>query len=209
MKIIDISDPLYGEMLRYPSLKPFVFHQVRDYSLGDSMAMSSIEMVLHDGTHLDAPYHYVEGGKKIDAIPLERFYGPAQVLECGSPVIGLEQVKGQPIRQKRVLFHTPFSRNIRENRPGEASYLTGQAAEYLARAGVELVGIDSFSVDKEHDKAKTAHKTLLSHGVLLLEGICLEGVAAGEYELICFPLSLRAAEAAPCRAVLIEKGGTP
>lgn len=73
---------------------------------------------------------------------------------------------------------------------------------------VTLVGIDSFSVDKEHDKQKAAHKTLLGHGVVLLEGICLEGVADGEYTLMCFPICLRGAEGAPCRAVLLEKEGT-
>lgn len=207
MKLIDISDPLYEEMLRYPSVKPFQLHRLRDYSLGDTMAMTSMEMVIHNGTHLDAPYHYIENGQKIDELPLERFYGAAQVLSCDSPIIDLEQVKKLRISKSRVLFHTPFSKNICENQPGQASYLTAEAAEYLAQAGVTLVGIDSFSVDKEHDKQKLAHKTLLGHGVVLLEGICLEGVADGAYELICFPLRLRGAEGAPCRAVLIEEGG--
>lgn len=206
MRMIDISDPLSAEMLRYPSVKPFVHHLVRDYSKGDTVCMSSIEMVIHDGTHIDAPRHYIEGGAGIDEIPLERFMGSTQVIEAGQPVITEEVLKKAGITEKMVLVKTPFSVNIRENRPGNASYFTAEAARYLAEKGVQLAGIDSFSVDKEKDQRKQAHKILLKAGVLLLEGICLEGVRPGVYRLVCFPIYIRNIEAAPCRAVLIDGG---
>lgn len=206
MRMIDISDPLSAEMLRYPSVKPFVHHLVRDYSKGDEVCMSSIEMVVHDGTHIDAPRHYVEGGARIDELPLNRFMGNAQVIWAEQPVITEEVLKKAGITEKMVLVKTPFSVNIRENRPGSASYFTAEAARYLAEKGIELAGIDSFSVDKEKDQGKMAHKILLKAGVLLLEGICLEDVRPGIYRLICFPLYIRNSEAAPCRAVLIDGG---
>ena len=206
MRIIDISDPLSAEMLKYPSVKPFIHHFVRDYSKGDNVCVSSIEMVIHNGTHIDAPRHYIENGPGIDEIPIERFMGTAQVVEAAGPVITEEVLEKAGITENMVLIKTPFSDNIRENRPGSPGYFTADAARYLEKRGVQLAGIDSFSVDKEGDKDKLVHKRLLKAGMLLLEGICLEGVRPGIYQLICFPLSIRDSEAAPCRAVLLDEG---
>lgn len=206
MRIIDISDPLSADMLRYPSLQPFEHCRVRDYSKGDTVCVSSIEMVVHNGTHIDAPHHYIEDGIEIDKIPLDRFMGNAQVIEIDSPVITADALKEKDITEAMVLFKTPFSVNIRENRPGSASYFTAEAAEYLAEKGIQMAGIDSFSVDKEKDKEKLAHKIMLKAEMLLLEGICLEGVVPGIYRLICFPLSIKDIEAAPCRAILLDEG---
>lgn len=206
MRIIDISAPLSAEMLKYPSLKPFVHRLERDYSKGDESCVSSIEMVVHNGTHIDAPRHYIEDGPGIDQIPIERFMGRVQVIEAAGPVITGEILKEAGLTESMVLMKTPFSENIRENRPGNAGYFTADAAKYLEEKGVQLAGIDSFSVDKEGDKDKRIHKILLGAGMLLLEGICLEGVSPGVYQLVCFPLSIRNSEAAPCRAVLIEEG---
>lgn len=206
MRIIDISDPLSSDMLRYPSIDPFVQHRLRDYSKGNMVCLSSIEMVVHNGTHIDAPRHYIADGKEIDKIPLERFIGRAQVIQTDSPVITADVLRENEITEDMVLFRTPFSANIRENQPGSASYFTADAAEYLVEKGVQMVGIDSFSVDKEKDKGKLAHKIMLRAEMLLLEGICLEDVAPGLYQLICFPLSIKNIEAAPCRAILLDEG---
>lgn len=206
MRVIDISAPLSSEMLKYPSLKPFAHRLERDYSKGDESCVSSIEMVVHNGTHIDAPHHYIEDDPGIDQISIERFIGRAQVIEADGPMITEQILKEAGLTEGMVLMKTPFSENIRENRPGNAGYFTADAAKYLEEKGVRLAGIDSFSVDKEGDKDKPVHKILLRAGMLLLEGICLAGVSPGVYQLVCFPLSIKDSEAAPCRAVLIDEG---
>lgn len=207
MTIIDISVPLHADMLRYPSLKPFRHEYLRDYPRGGDMCLSACEMVMHVGTHLDAPYHYIQAGNRIQDLPLDLFIGPCQVIAVPTTVIDAEVVARRPIAAKRVLFKTPFSKNLRMDTPGEAGYFTSDACRILVERGVELLGIDSYSVDRVGDKEKPCHKMLLGAGLALLEGVCLADVAEGTYTLFCPPLNIRDAEGAPCRAILVDTRG--
>lgn len=205
MEIIDISIGNYNGMRKYPSLENYRHEFIKDYSLGDNYSLSKMTMPMHIGTHIDAPYHFIESGIKIDAIPLGMFYGECFVAEIDSDIITKESVVNKGIACKRILFKT---KNSIIQRNGDEVlknvYIDRSGAQYLADIGVELVGIDYFSVDSINIKNKNAHQILLSEGIVILEGINLYGVEEGEYIISSFPLNVLDSEASPCRAVLIK-----
>lgn len=205
MEIIDISVRNYNGMRKYPSLENFRHEFIKDYSLGDNYSLSKMTMPMHIGTHIDAPYHFIEGGIKIDEIPLGMFYGECFVAEIDSDIITKESLVNKSIACTRILFRTQNS--IIQRNGDEVLrnvYIDRSGAQYLADIGVKLVGIDYFSVDSINIKNKNAHQILLSEGIVILEGINLYGVEEGEYIISSFPLSVLDSEASPCRAVLIK-----
>jgi arylformamidase len=207
MKIIDISQALEEPMAYYPSLKKFEFKWARHYSKGDSTSVSEISMASHVGTHLDSPYHFIENGKILSEMDLSIFYGKVKVIEVPEDKdrITADFLKTLGQLPERILFKTKNSKmyDIKEFRE-DYVYIDVDAAAYIAQFPVKLVGIDYVSVDV-YKKSKEAHITLLSRGIALLEGIVLNEVNAGVYKLACFPLKVKGAEGAPCRAVLIEE----
>ncbi len=171
---------------------------------GGSCNLSSVTMSLHTGTHLDAPCHFVDEGKDITGVPLASYVGPARVVsikvaECISSA-DLAALCWDGV--ERVLFRTlpsdagdsRFDRNF--------VYLSEDAAEFLGRHNIILVGTDSPSVDAFRSKTMQSHKALLGHGVAILEGLRLAHVQDGDYELICLPLKLAGGDGSPVRAVL-------
>ena len=189
MKIHDISVKIEKNMMKYYSLRDVIHTFERDYSKGDNMSLSSISMQMHLGTHLDSPYHYIKEGKRIDEIPLEKFCGKVQVIEINEKEIKAEDIKTKGIKCDKLL---------------SLSYFSEDAADYLADTNVDLIGIDSFSIDRSGAKEKYVHKKILGAGKIALEGINLYDIDEGFYYLYAFPLNIKGAEGAPCRAVLIE-----
>jgi arylformamidase len=163
----------------------------------------------HTGTHVDLPLHVIAGGASLDEVPPERFCGRARVISIRDPVaITAAELAEHAIEADEiVLFHTRNSveRLLEQSafQPGYV-YLAPDAAAYLARRHVRLVGIDYLSVDPPDDPALPAHHLLLGAGVLILEGALLTAVPPGVYELICLPLRISGADGAPVRAVLAE-----
>ena len=173
-------------------------------SNGDPNNSSAVNMSVHSGTHIDAPFHFVEQGTTIDQLPLERFIGPALVYAVEAErYITKEHVAGIRLEgATRVLFKTRNSGLLhqREYDPDFAAFSV-EAAQSLVEQGVELVGLDYLSV-AHADEQVPVHRAFLDHGVVLLEGIDLSEVAPGRYELMCLPIPLRGSDGAPCRAVL-------
>lgn len=207
MKIYDISVALSADTMKYPSLPPFVHTIERDYSKGNDMSLSSMQMVMHLGTHLDAPYHYVEDGKKIHELELDLFLGDTFVVVCAKCVIGeADALRGIASGCTRVLFKTPYSKAIDlHDDMQEASYFSREAASAIAKSQIRLLGIDCWSIDKPKDVEKFVHKTILGAGIAVLEGVSLTEVEEGWYFLSALPLSVLQAEGVPCRAVLVER----
>lgn len=203
--IIDISQKYNAGMARYPSLDPFKHEFLRHYDRGDGMCLSRMTMPAHVGTHIDAPFHYIREGKRIDELELQTFYGRCQVVEIREKVIGENILAASRIRCGRILFKTGNSGLMERNEfDGDYVHIGKSGAEFLARQGLKLVGIDCFSVDAYGNKEKDAHKILLRSGIVLLEGINLSAVDEGEYVISCFPLNIEGSEGAPCRAVLMR-----
>ncbi len=202
--IIDISQTYVSGMLKYPSVADFHAKWMRHYSIGSDLALSQVTFQSHLGTHIDAPYHFIESGKRIGELPLSTFIGEAQVLDCvGYQKIDRSLLLNKYIGAPRVLFKTDNSHRIAERiREFSNVFLTVDGCEYLVEKRVQLVGIDFFSVDEKGDKDHKAHFVLLGNGIPILEGINLSSVNEGFYMLSCLPLDFGKLEAAPCRAVL-------
>jgi arylformamidase len=177
---------------------------------GDAANVTLLRLGAHTATHLDAPAHFIEHAPQVSALPLEILIGAARVVELGDEVrvIDASHVAAHvPAGTTRVLFKTRNSNFWRDE--GKAfredfTHLAPDGARALNERGVRLVGIDYLSIEKFKAETFETHTTLLSAGVVIVEGLDLRGVAAGVYELICLPLKIAAGsgDGAPARAVL-------
>ena len=205
----DISLNLSTDTVRWVVAPPLEVHERRRMSRGDDVNATALTMSVHAGTHLDAPFHFLPDGTGIDALPLERFIGPAMVHAVDADrYITEAHVDAIPLDGvTRVLFKTRNSQLLkrREYDPNFLAFSL-EAARALVARGVDLVGLDYLSV-AHADEQVPVHRAFLDHGVVLLEGIDLSEIRPGRYELICFPLRLRGLDGAPCRAVLREITG--
>jgi len=205
--ILDVTVPITNSMPVWPGdpqvrLSP-KSHLSRDKS--HTVKLTAIEMGSHTGTHVDAPYHFVEGGKRLHEIPLEQLTGKATVLEiAGVRSIGLgnlEHLKWDGI--ERVLFKTHNSKHWQDGKfYEEFIYLEPDGAEFLVQRGIQLVGIDYLSIDKFKSEKHPTHFALLTRDIVILEGLNLSKVPAGEYTLLALPLNLQDADGAPSRVIL-------
>ena len=204
MSFHDISLKLTGETLRWVTAPPFELEERRRMSKGDPNNSSALNMSVHSGTHIDAPFHFVADGNTIDQLPLERFIGPALVYAVEAErYITKEHVAGIRLDgATRVLFKTKNSALLRKQEyDPDFVAISVEAAQSLVELGVELVGLDYLSVAHADEQAPV-HRACLDHGGVLLEGIDLSAVAPGRYELMCLPIPLGDSDGAPCRAVL-------
>ena len=206
MKYYDISLNLSPDTVRWVVAPPMEVHERRRMSRGDDANATALTVSCHAGTHVDAPFHFLPDGAGIDAVPLERFVGPALVHAVDADrYITAEHVKEIPLDgATRVLFKTRNSQLLkrREFEPNFVAFSV-DAARALVGRGVQLVGLDYLSV-AHADQQVQVHRAFLDHGVVLLEGVDLSEISPGRYELMCFPLRLRGLDGAPCRAVLRE-----
>ena len=207
--IYDVTVPITNNMPVWPGDPPVHLlpksHVSRDKS--HTVKLTAIEMGSHTGTHIDAPYHLVEGGKRLHEIPLEQLTGTAMVLEAaGVRSIGrgnLEHLKWEGI--ERVLFKTDNSEHWREGKFYEDFvYMEPDAAGFLVQQGVQLVGIDYLSIDKFKSENHPTHFALLTRDVVILEGLNLSEVSPGKYRLFALPLHLQDADGAPARVILTD-----
>ena len=177
----DISRPLTSGMEVYPGDPGFAARRLRQVET-DGYALTEISMSAHCGTHMDA--HFVAGGKTIEQLDSALFFGPAALIEMRAP----EDLLRVPAGTGRLLIHDLGYGGLRE-----------ADAQRLLAAGVRLIGTNNLSIAAE-EVSSAVHTRLLESEVLLLEGLWLEGLAEGAYELIALPLRLVSAEGAPARA---------
>jgi arylformamidase len=208
--IYDLSVPISNELPSYPGDPEIKIDEWSSLAKGASANVSALCFGAHTGTHVDAPAHFIEGAKKIESLDLEVLIGDAQVIEVPQERLTIdEEFVAATCSEgtKRVLFKTrnsAFWTTDKTDFRTDFTHLESSAAQWLVEHGVKLVGIDYLSIEKFHSPDHAVHRALLSHEVIILEGLNLSGVPAGKYELICLPLRLRTAlgDGAPARAVL-------
>jgi arylformamidase len=205
--IYDISLLLGEEAVDYPGDPPYLRETVSSLSAGAAYELSRLSLSAHSGTHLDAPSHFIPGGKSIDQYPVSDFVLPALVLETTDPeAVRPGEIAGAGIQAgDAVLFKTRNSRSglARSGKFVERwVHVSEEAGDLLVAAKVALVGIDYVSIERFEAPGAPLHLKLLRAGILILEAIHLEHVPPGRYTLICLPLKVPA-EAAPARAILI------
>lgn len=177
---------------------------------GDALNVTFLRMGAHTATHVDAPAHFIEHAPTASALPLEVLIGEARVVALPDSVQAIDAshiMTHVPEGTTRVLFKTrnsAFWRGDGKTFREDFTYLTPDGARALNERGVRLVGIDYLSIEKFKSEGFETHLTLLSAGVVIVEGLNLHEVEAGRYELICLPLKIAAGsgDGAPARAVL-------
>lgn len=210
-KIYDISLTIGPELPTWPGDPSVHIERVSKIEEGANANVSKVEMGLHTGTHLDAPYHFLADGARLESLSLDVLIGPAQVVEVPETIgeITAEVLTRLPLADgaRRVLFKT---RNSRFWAQGEREFrtdfvgITQDGAEYLVERGVRLVGIDYLSV-APYKRSRPTHEVLLRAGVVIVEGVNLSQVAPGLYQFICLPVKFQGVEGGPARAILIEE----
>lgn len=206
-QLIDISPRLAPDIAVFPDDTPLSRELLLELERGDPVTLSTLRTTVHLGAHVDAPAHYGAGAASIDELPLDRFVGPCRVLRVtvgqGELVTwaGVQRALGERDPAQRLLIATgtyPDSTNFDRHFAG----IEPGVIRKLRLRGVELLGIDTPSVDPAASKQLLAHAACLEAGITILEGLVLDGVADGDYELIALPLRLVGFEASPVRAVL-------
>jgi len=208
MKIYDITVPISNDLPVYPGDPPIHIERVLSLEKGDIARVSHLSFSTHIGTHIDPPYHFMKDGIPLDQAPLEVFIGPARVVDVGdaasidAALLSTFDLEGV----SRVIFKTRNSRFWRETNEFQKDfvYLETDAAETLVELGVKLVGIDYLSIEKFGFDKPTTHWTLLGNNVFIVEGLDLNEIAPGDYELICLPLKIKDGDGGPARVVLRE-----
>ncbi|HMJ26504.1 MAG TPA: cyclase family protein [Pyrinomonadaceae bacterium] len=207
MPIYDITVPIRSGMPVYEGDPGIEIKAWSALANGDSANVSFLHFGAHTGTHVDAPAHFIEGARRIDALSLETLIGPARVIQVPDTVgeINPEFLATCDLDGiERVLFHTRNSSFWNEGFRKDFTHLSPEAAEKLVHMGVKLVGIDYLSIEKFHSGHHRTHLALLSKNVIIVEGLNLSEIEAGDYELICLPLKIAegAGDGSPARAVL-------
>lgn len=205
-RLFDVSVGISPALVTWPGDPKPVLTVVKRIAEGGSSNLSEISMGSHAGTHVDAPLHFNDAGAPIDQVPLDTLVGPARVVDMrGRGVIHKEDLVKEGIRGAvRVLFKTDNSALWSDPAFHEVfSYVAADAAKYLVENAVLLVGVDYLSVEEPRSKDHPAHHAFLDSGVVIIEGLNLAAVPPGDYELMCMPLKVVGAEAAPARVILL------
>lgn len=192
MKIYDISQEVFSCSV-YPGDPKPEKRTLCATGAGDLYNLTAFSMCAHNGTHVDAPFHFLDEGKTVDRMELDTFVGDCYVARHEGDVTAadakviLEKAAGA----ERILI------------AGNAT-VTAEAAEVFARSRIKLLGNEGHTVGPEYAPMQV-HRILLRREIALLEGIVLKDVPEGHYFLSAAPLNLAGADGAPCRAYLIER----
>ncbi len=213
MDIFDISLPISEDMPVWPGDPAVAIRQVSMIENGDSSNVSQIKMSVHTGTHIDAPKHFLNKGKTIDQLVLDKLIGEALVMALDEHVrtISAEVLSNHPQSKllehaRKVLFKTKNSlywHSCQSVFQEDYVGIDTSGAEYLAKLDLDLIGVDYLSIATYHD-TDVPHQVLLQKEIILLEGIDLSEVTEGIYTLYCLPLLLAGCEGAPARAILVK-----
>jgi arylformamidase len=205
-------------MACWPGDPPFSLEEVTSLER-DGVRTSKVSMATHTGTHLDAPAHLIRGGRTVDELDLEVLVGPCWIVKVTAAAGCIQRDMLEDLRVREGLplstalgLETP-RRLLLRTRSAQATachptphagqgHLDGDAARWLVEHQVSLVGIDTLSIDAFDSPDLPAHHTLLGAEVVILEGLDLQGLPSGLYDLVALPLRIHAGDGAPCRVLL-------
>lgn len=202
-KWIDISQPLNNNLAHWPEDEPFHYDTRVTKEMTGSVNIGRITTSAHIGTHVDAPFHFLNDGKRILDLDIERYIGPCKVIDLSD----FNEISESALKSKglshteRLLIKTALP-NKPDCFPEEVSPITEDGAAYMQSLGVKLAGMDTPSVDRISSKDLTGHHALYNHDIYILENVMLDQVEEGDYELIALPLALEEGDGSPVRAVI-------
>ncbi len=206
-RIYDVSLTIYPGMITWPGDSPFILETFKSIDKGDSSNLSLLHMGSHTATHIDAPRHFITGSGGVDNIELAVLVGKARLFQLPD----VRNIDGKVLEDldlrdvTRLLLGTRNSYLLEQGKfNSDYVSVTEDAAGYIVNRGIKLVGVDYLSIEEYHKKGNPVHNTLLSAGVVIVEGLNLAGVPSGDYELLCLPLKIKDADGAPARVLLRE-----
>ncbi|WP_424475593.1 arylformamidase [Oceanobacillus kimchii] len=200
---IDISQPINNNLACWPSDQSFHFHTPVTKEMTGSVNIGRITTSTHVGTHADAPYHFMEDGKRILDLEIDRYIGPCKVIDLSA----FDEINETALKSKlkedteRLLIRTSLPNNP-EQFPTDVTPITADGAAYMHFLGVKLVGVDTPSVDPLSSKELVGHHALFKYDINILENVMLDQVVEGDYEMIALPLPLQNADGSLVRAVI-------
>ena len=191
MKIYDISQEVFSCAV-YPGDPRPEKQTVYSTGAGDLYNLTSFAMCAHNGTHVDAPFHFLKEGKTVDQMDLTIFVGDCYVAHCQGEITPADarEILEKACGVQRILL-------------AGCATVTAEAAEVFAAAQIRLLGNEGQTVGPENAPMQV-HKILLSRNIALLEGIVLTGIPEGRYFLSAAPLNLAGSDGSPCRAYLVD-----
>jgi arylformamidase len=201
--LYDLSPTIRPESPVYPGDEPFSFRFTSSLAEGGAANLSVLTTTPHIGSHIDAPLHTEARGESVGDLALDPYLGPCRVVRVPPvPLLEPRHVEALDLgHPRRLLFRTDSVRD-RGRFPERFTALSPELARLLAERGLLLVGLDTPSVDPPESAGLEAHHALARGRVAILEGLVLDGVAEGVYELIALPLKLAGLDGSPVRAVL-------
>ncbi|HET7627287.1 MAG TPA: arylformamidase [Bacillales bacterium] len=202
-EILDISQPLDSGIPVWQGDEPFSYQLRWSFESTGSVNVGTIVMSAHTGTHIDAPFHFDNNGKRVIDLDPSVFVGKARVIAIEHPEsIGVDELKVHDLSGISRLLIKTSAWTQRDLFPAAIPHIQPEAAAYLNKQGIRLLGLDLPSVDPLDSKSLDAHHRLTEHDICILEGAVLDHVMPGDYELIALPLALKDADGSPVRAVL-------
>ena len=206
-RVYDISVPLSSETPIFPGQPSFNKEFIISIAKGDRGNVSKFLLTSHTGTHVDSPNHFINEMETIDRIPFRTLIGPARVFELAVT----EKIEASDIKPLKIepgmitLFKTRNSKLwVDKEFRKDYVFFTQEAGEVLRDFGVAAVGFDYIIPDEFENLKRPFHHVLFRKGIILIEGLNLSQVPAGDYFIICLPLKIKEGDGAPGRAVLVE-----
>ena len=210
MKIYDVTVPISEQTPVYEGDPAVEITVANAIERGDAANVSRLCCGVHTATHVDAPNHFIEGARRVHELEFDKLIGIARVVEIDRSVLAIEAEHLENLEGvERVLFKTRNSDFWGEPEKGfrkDFTYLAPNAAKILVGLGIKLVGIDYLSVERFGAETFDTHIALLEKEVVIVEGLDLREVPAGDYELVCLPLKIvgGTGDGAPARTILRE-----
>lgn len=209
MKIYDISLTIQPGMVVWPGDPKVELYRKEKIEDGANANVSYMGISVHTGTHVDAPYHFLNDGSAVDVMPLEVLVGPVLVVELPDSVKQIDEEIinslsfNEPI--ERILFKTRnskfWSQDAGEFHPDFVA-ISADGAQALIDHGIKLTGIDYLSI-APYKNSRPTHEIILKAGMVVIEGVDLSKVQPGNYTLVCMPLKLKDTDGSPARVILL------
>ncbi len=207
MKIIDISWPITETITEYKDRKTIKLTQIKNFDK-DKVNETLITLHSHTGTHIDAPLHFLQNGKPIDQINLNKFAGECKVLDLSNieEKITKKDLEKFDIKKNEIILLKTKNSNLEPTEKFDYNfvYLEKSGAQFLVSKKIKAVGIDYLGIERNQTNHET-HKILLKEDIPIIEGLRLRHVKTKEYIFYCLPLPISNLDSAPARAILIEK----
>lgn len=203
MTWIDVSQPLHADVTTWPGDTKFKYEIAWPMQESGSVNVGKVTMSLHTGTHIDAPFHFDDAGKRVIDLDPSLYIGPARVIHLpGKDKIEATDLDGFDLTGVERLIIKTDGWPDKNEFPDAIPELTPSLADRLGELGIYLIGLDLPSVDAIDSKEMAAHHALARNGVHILEGLVLEAILPGDYDLNAVPLPIAEGDGSPVRALL-------